>query len=123
MTTVPLTASTSGLFAHYEVDIQQPRAVNLINTRRRRTGLVTVSWLTSPETAFADLVMHRNVYPGPARATPPLAPAPVGWPGPPRRHARARYRRPRDPVPMRIRKRTVVVMALCAIPVIPVLAP
>ncbi|MER5780239.1 TauD/TfdA family dioxygenase [Streptomyces mobaraensis] len=55
-----------GLFTQYEADIQQPQAIPLITARMRHTGLVAISGLTSPETVaeFADIVMHRNIYPG-----------------------------------------------------------
>ncbi|WP_162890210.1 TauD/TfdA family dioxygenase [Streptomyces olivoreticuli] len=66
MTTSTDAASLGGLFAPYEVDIRQPRVVDLIAARMRHTGLVAVRGLTSPEAVatFADRVMHRGVYPG-----------------------------------------------------------
>ncbi|MFF4408451.1 TauD/TfdA family dioxygenase [Streptomyces sp. NPDC001407] len=66
MTTSPTITSLSGQFAQYEVDIRQPRVVDLISAKMRHTGLVAVSGLTSPEAVarFADRVMLRGVYPG-----------------------------------------------------------
>ncbi|MGW1196519.1 hypothetical protein ACWD4B_11790 [Streptomyces sp. NPDC002536] len=66
MTTTPDIVPTDELFAQHEVNVQQRRLPDVIAARMRRTGLVTVSGLTSPEivASFADRVMYRTVYAG-----------------------------------------------------------
>ncbi|MEU3355161.1 TauD/TfdA family dioxygenase [Streptomyces sp. NPDC037389] len=58
--------SPGDLFAQYEADLQQSRATGLITDQLRKSGLVTLSGLTSPQgiTSLADRVMHWAAYEG-----------------------------------------------------------
>ncbi|MEV4500872.1 hypothetical protein [Streptomyces klenkii] len=100
---------------------------------RVRDERLPESWATDQETLerLWD-ALHRLKLPDPPAVTSPearhvplplMAPVPAVQPVRPRRHARARHRRRRDPVPVLLRrKRTAVLLvvpAACAVPLIP----